>query len=154
MTERNESTRYPIAAVRERVRRHGRPVLDFAVGPHRELPPTALLDMLRNVDDWWLRTPCSRDELDAFSDAAAVMLRRIYGVDAPPSAIMPVPGGRTAMSFLASTVIRPGDDVAVAEPAYRVTAFCHEGDFGMNPGSFWSADLEPPVSDGLAPFDP
>jgi len=122
MTERNESTRYPIAAVRERVRQHGRPVLDFAVGPHRELPPTALLDMLRNVDDWWLRTPCSRDELDAFSDAAAVMLRRIYGVDAPPSAIMPVPGGRTAMSFLASTVIRPGDDVAVAEPAYPAFA--------------------------------
>ena len=122
MTERNESTRYPIAAVRERVRRHGRPVLDFAVGPHREPPPTELLDMLRNVDDGWLRTPCSRDELDAFADAAVLMLRRVYGVDASPSAVMPVPGGRTAMSFLASTLIRPGDDVAIAEPSYPAFA--------------------------------
>ena len=122
MTEPNESPRYPIAAVRERVRRHGRPVLDFAVGPHREPPPTELLDMLRNVDDGWLRTPCSRDELDAFGDAAATMLRRVYGVDVPPSVILPVPGGRTAMSFLASTLIRPGDDVGIAEPAYPAFA--------------------------------
>ncbi len=122
MTDSNESTRYPIAAVRERLRRHDGPVLDFAVGPHRELPPAGLSELLRNDNDRLLRTPCSRDELDEFAEAAAAMLQKVYGVEAPPSAILPVPGGRTAMSFLASTLIRPGDDVAIAEPAYPAFA--------------------------------
>ena len=118
MTEPNASTRYPIAAVRERVRRHAGPVLDFAVGPHREQPPAALKQLLNTDPETALRRACSEDELTAFAEAAAAMLRRVYRVEVSPAAIMPVPGGRTAMSFLASSVIRPGDGVAIVEPAY------------------------------------
>lgn len=115
---RNDSTRYPIAAVRERVRRHGGRVLDFAVGRHRELAPATVRELIRTSVDGGLLTRCSQEEVDRFVDAAAAMLRRTYGVEVPPTSILPVPGGRTAMSFLASILIRQSDEVVVVEPAY------------------------------------
>jgi aspartate/methionine/tyrosine aminotransferase len=118
----SESTRYPIAAVRERVRRHAGQVLDFAVGRHREPTPAGLQEMIRDHGDRSLLTSCSQDEIDAFSTTAATMLERTYGVRVAPAAILSVPGGRTAMSFLASSLIGPGDGVAVVEPAYPAFA--------------------------------
>jgi aspartate/methionine/tyrosine aminotransferase len=111
-------TRYPIAAVRERVRRHDGPVLDFAVGRHRDDPPPVVRDLIRAAGDTGALCPCSQDELDTFASAAAEMLERVYGVKVEPRAVLPVPGGRTAMSLLASTLIRPATTVAVVEPAY------------------------------------
>ncbi len=122
MNNDRENRRYPIAAVRERLRRQPGPVLDFAVGRHRERPPAALRDLIAKHTDEALLTPCSADELESFSSAAAAMLDRVYGLDIPPTSVMAVPGGRTAMSFLASTLIRPGDDVVVVEPAYPAFA--------------------------------
>jgi aspartate/methionine/tyrosine aminotransferase len=115
---RNGSVRYPIAAVRERVRRHSGPVLDFAVGGHREETPAAIRELIRAGADGSLLTRCSQDELERFVAAAVAMLRQTYHVEVSPAAVLPVPGGRTAMSFLASTLIRQGDEVAVVEPAY------------------------------------
>jgi LL-diaminopimelate aminotransferase len=119
---RNDSTRYPIAAVRERLRRHGGRVLDFAVGRHREDTSAAIRDLIRSSVDGGLLTRCSQEEIDRFVAAAVAMLRQTYGVTVPPAAVLPVPGGRTAMSFLASTLIRQGDEVAVVEPAYPAFA--------------------------------
>jgi len=112
------SSRYPIAAVRERMRQHAGPVLDFTVGRHREAPPQDVQDLLNDHTHGHLLTPCTSDEIEAFVAAARAMLERVYGLQVPPDTILPVPGGRTAMSFLASTLIGPGDDVAVIEPAY------------------------------------
>lgn len=111
-------TRYPIAAVRERVRRHDGPVLDFVLGKHREAAPVELVKLMRTADPTLLVTSCGPEEVGAFSEAASTMLRREYGVDLAPDSILPVPGGRTAMSFLASTLIRPSDPVIVFDPAY------------------------------------
>ena len=61
---------------------------------------------------------------------------------------------RIIISENAFVLVVPASEFEVSEPSYRVTAFCHEGDFGLNPGSFWSGDLDPPVSDGLATFEP
>jgi aminotransferase len=114
----NESTRYPIAAIRERVRLHNGPVLDFAVGPHREDPPASVRELLGERGRRLPLTRASAAEIEELSEAAAAMMRRVYGVETSPTSILSVPGGRTAMSFLASTLIRPGDDVAVVEPCY------------------------------------
>jgi aspartate/methionine/tyrosine aminotransferase len=113
-----QSLRYPIAAVRERVRRHEGTVLDFAVGRHREPTPESLLELVGRHRDGSLLTPCSQEEIDAYTKAAAGMIRRTYGVTVLPAAVLPVPGGRTAISFIASALIGPGDGVAVVEPAY------------------------------------
>jgi aspartate/methionine/tyrosine aminotransferase len=117
-----QSLRYPIAAVRERVRRHAGTVLDFAVGRHREPTPDALLEIVSKHHDGALLTPCSQDEIDAYTAAAANMIRRTYGVAISPSSVLPVPGGRTAISFVASALIGPGEGVAVIEPAYPAFA--------------------------------
>jgi aspartate/methionine/tyrosine aminotransferase len=46
------------------------------------------------------------------------MLAEIYGLRVESPAILPVAGGRTALSLLGWGLIRPSDEVAVAEPAY------------------------------------
>jgi len=117
--------RYPIAVVRERLRRQTAPVLDFAVGRHREAPPPALREILGDHGDSLL-LQAGPDEIEAFATGAAAMLRRVYGVDLTPASVLPAPGGRTAMSLLASSVIRSGDGVLVTDPAYP--AFARAGD--------------------------
>jgi len=110
--------RYPIAAIRQRIREHDGPVLDFAVGRYREDPPDAVLELIRREAEPGLLTPCGQDDLDAFADAVVAMLDRIYGLRMASGSILPVPGGRTALSLLASALIRPSDEIAVVEPAY------------------------------------
>jgi aspartate/methionine/tyrosine aminotransferase len=115
---RANTGRYPIAAIRQRMREHDGPMLDFAVGSHREDPPDAVLDLIRREVDGGLLAPSGQDELDAYADAVVGMLDRIYGLRVATASILPVPGGRTALSLLASALIRPSDEVAVVEPAY------------------------------------
>ncbi len=38
-------------------------------------------------------------------------------------------------------------------PRYRMTAFCHTGDFGLNPPHDWSGDLMPPIDKELLEVD-
>jgi len=110
---RGGTGRYPIAAIRQRIREHDGPVLRY-----REDPPEAVLELIRREADGGLFTPCGQDELDGYADAAVAMLDRIYGLRVATGSVLPVPGGRTALSLLASALIRPGDEVAVVEPAY------------------------------------
>ena len=44
----------------------------------------------------------------------------------------------------------PVDEMVAPWPRYRVTAFAHQGDFGLNPPYVWSGDVQPPVEEGLA----
>ncbi len=44
----------------------------------------------------------------------------------------------------------PASEFADATPRYRVTAFAHHGDYGLNDPFYWSGDLAPPVAEGLA----
>jgi aspartate/methionine/tyrosine aminotransferase len=112
--------RYAIAAIRERVREHGGPVLDFSVGRHEDAPPAAVDALLRTPGGDLLRG--GHLETEGFVAAATGMLRAHYGLDVEPAAVLPVPGGRTAMSFLASALLRPGADVVVTEPSYPAMA--------------------------------
>lgn len=43
-------------------------------------------------------------------------------------------------------LIVPAAELGVAAPPYRVTAFAHLGDFGLDPPHVWSADVEPAVA--------
>lgn len=48
----------------------------------------------------------------------------------------------------AMVLLIPSSELALERPSYRVTAFEHTGDFGLQGGA-WSADIEPPVADPL-----
>lgn len=43
----------------------------------------------------------------------------------------------------------PTSEFADPTPRYRVTAFAHHGDYGMNDPFYWSGDLHPTVAEGL-----
>lgn len=51
----------------------------------------------------------------------------------------------------AIVLVVPKSEFAV-DPAYRVTSFCHDGDFGVPPPHSWTGDLHPTVAEGLEPF--
>jgi hypothetical protein len=59
---------------------------------------------------------------------------------------------RVILSANAMVLVVPRAEFSVPEPSFRVTAFCHTGDFGFPEPHNWSGDLEPPVAQGLMPF--
>ena len=112
------TTRYAIAAIRERVRDFDGPVLDFAVGQQPDPAPADLRGLLTEEAFKLLISGTAAGEHDAFCRSAVDMLHRTYGVDVDATAILPTPGGRTAMSFLVAAATRPDDLLVVTEPGY------------------------------------
>lgn len=47
------------------------------------------------------------------------------------------------------TLVVPASEFSADPPSYRVTSFCHTGDFGQNPPNVWGGDVEPPVDQPL-----
>lgn len=113
--------RYSFSVLRERLSRHGRPIVNFALGEFDRDLPSDLADLVRHDSSLMLKrhTPA---ELAEFTAGAAGYLAAQYGVDLSPEQILPVPGGRSAMTALASCVLEPGDGVVVTEPGYPVFA--------------------------------
>jgi aminotransferase len=114
-------TTYQFTVIRDKMRRHGGPVLDFALGRRRQPPPEWLESLVREHAPLMLRRR-QDDELEAFIDEAAQMLDAVYGVRVVPRQILPAPSGRAAMAALATTLIAPGDGVLVTEPGYPAFA--------------------------------
>jgi aspartate/methionine/tyrosine aminotransferase len=110
--------RYPFSVIREAMaKRDG--VLDFALGKHRVEPPAALLQLIRNEPELAVRRSETADHA-AFAEAAVTMLADVYGVHVPPACVLPVPGGRAAISAVIARLVEPGDGVLVTEPGYPV----------------------------------
>jgi len=49
-------------------------------------------------------------------------------------------------------LIVPTSEFEVSDPDYRVTAFGHNGDWGLEEPFAWRGDVSPPIDRGLAPF--
>lgn len=113
--------RYSFSVLRERLSRHGRPVVNFALGEFDRSLPASLSEEVRKNSARMMRRHSSA-ELTDFCDAAVDYLARQYGVEIEPSAILPVPSGRSAMTALASCVLEPRNGVVVTEPGYPVFA--------------------------------
>lgn len=50
------------------------------------------------------------------------------------------------------TAVIPASEIATPEPSYRVTAFRHTGRSGTRPPYDWAGDIEPPLTEPMAPF--
>jgi aspartate/methionine/tyrosine aminotransferase len=116
-----EKQRYSFSVLRERLSRHQGPIVDFALGEFDRSLPAALSEQIREGSSLMLRRH-SPAELAEFSAVAVEYLARQYGVAIAPAQILPVPGGRAAMTALASCVLEPGNGVLVTEPGYPVFA--------------------------------
>lgn len=113
--------RYSFSVLRERLSQHGRPIVNFALGEFDQRLPAALSREVRENSALMMKRH-SPTELAEFSAAAVEYLARHYGVEVSTEEILPVPGGRSAMTALASCVLEPGDGVVVTEPGYPVFA--------------------------------
>jgi len=124
-TARNEDSylgsAYPLALIRERMRRHPRPFLDFALGRFVEPAPEWLPGFVKEHSTLAL-SRSSADELGEFVEAAVRTLEDTYGVRVSNAQVLPAPSGRAAMSALAAVLIAPGDGVLVTEPGYPAFA--------------------------------
>ncbi len=113
--------RYSFSVLRDRLSQHGRPIVNFALGEFDRSLPAALSEEIRESSSLMMKRHSSAD-LAEFSAAAVDYLARQYGVEVSPAEILPVPGGRSAMTALASCVLEPGNGVVVTEPGYPVFA--------------------------------
>ena len=112
---------YPFTVIRDRLRRHPRPYHDFALGKRRDDAPEWLDGFLREHagSAVLLARP---EEKEAFAEAAADLLARVYGATVAPTAITATPGGRAAMGALAVSLLGERDRVLVTEPGYPAFA--------------------------------
>jgi len=102
---------------------------------------TADNDFFNDTDRWYVMS---------YTDAGGWVLTVSTAFD---SVIVEVASAaRVIIKDNSMTLLVPASEFAVTDPDYRVTAFCHNGDFGIPPPNNWSGDLHPPVADGLETF--
>jgi len=112
---------YRFNVVREQMRNHPGPLLDFALGGLRQSPPAWLPDFVREHSALGLRRRRA-GELEEFLTAASSVLAREYSADVAPDTILVAPSGRAAISAIVASLIEPGDGVLVTEPGYPAFA--------------------------------
>lgn len=115
------NSRYAFAVIREKMRNHPGPVLDFALGRFHDAPPSWLPEFV-DANAGLALERRTDDDYDGLVEAASAMLSRVYGVNVPGSSILAAPSGRAALSGLVTTLVSPGDTVLVTEPGYPAFA--------------------------------
>jgi LL-diaminopimelate aminotransferase len=151
------TVRYPFTIIRERLRAHPGPVLDFAFGEYSEPPPPAVLKTLTAEPEAALQR-CTADEMGAFVETASAFLSDLYEIDTSDVSILPMSGGRLAMSALVASLVRPDDAVLVTEPTYPAfarVASQHRGRILtalLDPGRGFDPDLRQLSDDDVGPM--
>ena len=132
------ASRYPFAVIKEKLHARRDEVTDFAMGRRRLTLPHELSEWLSDNSKLALKA-ASPDSVKDFKDAAGTLLQQEYGLSADHERIVPIPGGRVAMTAIAACVLRPEDAVVVTEPGYPAFARL---------ASHWHAEVCP------VPLDP
>lgn len=115
------TTRYPFAVIKEKLHARRGEVADFAMGTRRLVLPPELQEWL-DANPRLAMRPASPDAVSNFRDAALELVEQEYGVSLDGEQIVPIPGGRVAMTAVAACVLKPGDGVLVTEPGYPAFA--------------------------------
>ena len=114
-------SRYPFAVIKEKLHARRDDVTDFAMGSRRLHLPEELQDWLAGNPELAFKV-ASPVAVSAFKDAAAALLQKEYGITIGHGQIVPIPGGRVAMTAIAACILRPDDAVLVTEPGYPAFA--------------------------------
>jgi len=115
------ASRYPFAIIKEKLHARRGVVTDFAMGARRLTLPGELSEWLRANSSLAFKV-AGPDAIRAFKDAAGLLLQQEYGLSADHEQIVPIPGGRVAMTAIAACILRPEDAVLVTEPGYPAFA--------------------------------
>ena len=150
--------RYQFSVIRERIAQHGGEVLNFALGDLQQQLPDSLARQVEQGAAAMMRR-ASLAEYHQFGESASAYLSREFGVVVEPEQILPVPGGRAAMTAITACLLSPGDGVLVTEPGYpafaRVAAHqhCRLQVAPLDPEREFLPDLSGLQSAELAPVD-
>ena len=115
------ASRYPFAVIKEKLHARRGEVTDFAIGSRRLALPTELSDWLNANPELALKA-ASPDAINDFKEAAASLLSNTYGLAVDHAQIVPIPGGRVAMTAIAACVLQAEDSVLVTVPGYPAFA--------------------------------
>lgn len=149
------SSRYPFAVIKEKLHARRDAVTDFAMGARRLHLPQELTEWLGGHPDLAFKA-ASPDAAHKFKDAAGQLLRQEYGISADDGQIVPIPGGRVAMTAIAACVLQPEDAVLVTEPGYpafsRLASHWHAEvcPVPLNPAAGFAPDFSELTKDQLS----
>ena len=115
------ASRYPFAVIKEKLHARRGEVTDFAMGSRRLRLPDELSTWLKANPELALRA-ASPDAVIEFKEAARALLNETYGIAVNHEQIVPIPGGRVAMTAIAACILQPDDSVLVTEPGYPAFA--------------------------------
>ena len=115
------ASRYPFAVIKEKLHARRGEVTDFAMGGRRLDVPSALADWMA-ANAALATRPATPDAMTDFRDAALSLIEAEYGERLDPSQVVPIPGGRVAMTAVAACALQPDDSVLVTEPGYPAFA--------------------------------
>jgi LL-diaminopimelate aminotransferase len=115
------TSRYPFAVIKEKLHARRGEVTDFAIGSRRLSLPDELTAWLKANSDLALKA-ASPDAIRDFKDAATSLLNETYGLSVDHDQIVPIPGGRVAMTAIAACILQPDDSVLVTVPGYPAFA--------------------------------
>ncbi|MBI3332571.1 MAG: LL-diaminopimelate aminotransferase [Candidatus Omnitrophica bacterium] len=109
-----------IDALKERMLRQGREVIDMGVGdPDEPTPGFVLKAMVKALKDARNHQYPSNRGLEAFRVAIARWTRRRFGVPLDPDTeILPLIGSKEGIAHLPLAYVNPGDRVLVPDPCY------------------------------------
>jgi aspartate/methionine/tyrosine aminotransferase len=154
----DKRARYQFSVIRERMSQHSGQVLNFALGNLHQKLPESLLRLVSSGASEMMRR-ASLAEYHQLGEQASAYLSREFGVVVEPEQILPVPGGRAAMTAMTACLLAPGDGVLVTEPGYPAFAqvaahrHCRIQVAALDPTRDFLPDLSGLQSDELAPID-
>ena len=99
-------------------RRKGVDVISFGIGQPDFTPPKEVLEALKQAVDRGEIRYISPLGLPELREALARYVSEKYGVDVKPSEVAVTVGAKSALFMAISLLTRPGDEVAVQDPAF------------------------------------
>jgi aspartate aminotransferase len=117
-----ESPTRKIDAIRERLKRENRDVINLSAGQPGIQPPIEIRSMLANQliegkgMDLYGYTPSQG--IMELREAVSEDLRRLGGIDVSPDNIVITAGGQEGMFATFMTILNPGDEVILLDPTY------------------------------------
>ena len=111
-------------AKREAMAKHpGQPLIDMGVGEPDWMADPKVVRQLHIEARKWENRDYADNGVQAFKDAAADYMSRVYGVRDlnPQSEVMHAIGSKPALAMLAQAFINPGDVTLMTVPGYPIT---------------------------------
>ncbi len=98
-----------------------RPLLDFGIGENDDLAPPVVRDALKREVDRVENRGYADNGIQAFKEAAAEFMQRVFGVKLDPATeVNHAIGSKPAYAMLPAVFINPGDVTLMTVPGYPV----------------------------------